>query len=202
MFVFWILRLVDIWTPGTAFPCTVGARVEECYHLYHIYTECGTVHLPHLPHLPHSPHSSRLPHLPHLPHLPNPTCPTCPHLPPLAPTCPTCPLPHLSHSRHWSHLPHLPHLRGASGASGASGTEDLIGPLSSRNLYIYIYICALAKPGSCSAGRISCKPNNGALPSTSVKKMMIIKVPIIAHCLVPVLIATMIIKVLVPVWIY
>ena len=27
MFVFWILRLVHIWTPRTAFPCTVGARV-------------------------------------------------------------------------------------------------------------------------------------------------------------------------------
>ena len=28
MLVFWILRLVDICTPGTAFPCTVGARVR------------------------------------------------------------------------------------------------------------------------------------------------------------------------------
>ena len=26
--VFWILSLVDICTPGTAFPCTVGARVR------------------------------------------------------------------------------------------------------------------------------------------------------------------------------
>ena len=39
MLVFWILRLVDICTPGTAFPCTVGARVRY-YHLYmhYIYT--------------------------------------------------------------------------------------------------------------------------------------------------------------------
>ena len=36
--VFWIL--VDICTPGTAFPCTVGARVREDHHLYmhYIYT--------------------------------------------------------------------------------------------------------------------------------------------------------------------
>ena len=40
IFVFWILRPVDIWTPGIVFPCTVGARVGEYYHLYmhHIYT--------------------------------------------------------------------------------------------------------------------------------------------------------------------
>ena len=38
MLVFWIL--VDICTPGTAFPCTVGARVRKYYHLYmhYIYT--------------------------------------------------------------------------------------------------------------------------------------------------------------------
>ena len=72
-----------------------------------------------------------------------------------------------------------------------------------HHIYIYIlHICALAKPGFCSAGRISCKPNNGALLSTSIQKMMIIKVLIIVHCLEPVLIATMITKVLVPVWIY
>ena len=36
--VFWILA--DICTPGTAFPCTVGARVRKYYHLYmhYIYT--------------------------------------------------------------------------------------------------------------------------------------------------------------------
>ena len=27
MVAFWIVRPVDIWTPGTVFPCTVGARV-------------------------------------------------------------------------------------------------------------------------------------------------------------------------------
>ena len=32
MLVVWIL--VDICTPGTAFPCTVGARVREYYHLH------------------------------------------------------------------------------------------------------------------------------------------------------------------------
>ena len=35
MLVFWILS--DICTPGTAFPCTVGARVREYYHLYMHY---------------------------------------------------------------------------------------------------------------------------------------------------------------------
>ena len=40
VFVFWILRLVDICTPGTTFPCTVGARVGQYYHLHmhYIYT--------------------------------------------------------------------------------------------------------------------------------------------------------------------
>ena len=32
---------------------------------------------------------------------------------------------------------------------------------------IYTHLCALAKPGFCSGGRISCKPKNGALLSTS-----------------------------------
>ena len=36
--------------------------------------------------------------------------------------------------------------------------------------HISIHICALAKPGFCSGGRISCKPNNGALPSTSMNE--------------------------------
>ena len=44
MLAFWILRLVDICTPGTAFPCTVGARVRQYYHLYmhYIYTHVCT----------------------------------------------------------------------------------------------------------------------------------------------------------------
>ena len=70
--------------------------------------------------------------------------------------------------------------------------------------YIYTYVhehTPLAKPGFCSGGRISCKPNTGALLSTSMNKMMIVKVLIIVHCLVPVLIATLIVNVLVPVWI-
>ena len=68
-------------------------------------------------------------------------------------------------------------------------------------IYIYIYIYTyvhehtlLAKPGFCSGGRISCKPNTGALLSTSINKMMIVKVLLIVHCLVPILIATMIVK--------
>ena len=39
--------------------------------------------------------------------------------------------------------------------------------------YIYTYLhehTPLAKPGFCSGGRISCKPNNGALLSTSISK--------------------------------
>ena len=67
---------------------------------------------------------------------------------------------------------------------------------------IYVHICALATPGFCSGGRISCKPKNGALLSTSTHKNDDGRSLIIVHCLVPVLIATMIIKVLVPVWIY
>ena len=45
MLVFWILRFVDICTPGTAFPCTVGATVRYYCHLYmhYIYT-CTYVH--------------------------------------------------------------------------------------------------------------------------------------------------------------
>ena len=66
---------------------------------------------------------------------------------------------------------------------------------------MYMHICALAKPGFCSGGRISCKPENGALLSTSTHKNDDSKSLIIVHCLVQVLIATMIIKVLVPVWI-
>ena len=104
VFVFWILRLVDTCTPGTVFPCTVGARNREYYQLH-------------------------------------------------------------MHS-------------------------------------IYIYICALAKPGFCSGGRISCKPKIGALLSTSTHKNDDSKRLIIVHCLVPVLIATMITKVLAPVWKY
>ena len=68
--------------------------------------------------------------------------------------------------------------------------------------YIYVHICALAKQGFCGGGRISCKPQNGALPSTSTHKNDDSKSLIIVQCLVPVLIATMITKVLVPVWIY
>ena len=76
IFSFWILRAVDIWTPGSEFPCTVGARVGYCYD------------------------------------------------------------------------PYMHHI------------------------YIYIYTCVhehtpLAKPGFCSGGRIFCKPNTGALLSTS-----------------------------------
>ena len=106
IFSFWILRPVDIWKPGSVFPCTVGARVEECYdpYMHHIYTHIHThVH---------------------------------------------------------EHAP-------------------------------------LAKPGFCSGGRISCKL------STSINKNDDSNSPIIiVHCLVPVLIATMIVSVLVPVWIY
>ena len=104
MLVFWIRRLVDIFTPGTAFPCAVGARVRQYYHLY-------------------------------------------------------------------TH-------------------------------YIYTHICALATPGFCRSGRISCKPKHGALLSTSTHKNDDRKSLIIVHCLVPVLIATMRIKVLVRLWIY
>ena len=68
-------------------------------------------------------------------------------------------------------------------------------------IYSYIHICALAKPGFCSGGRISCKPKNGALLSTSTHKDDDSKSLVIVHCLVPVLTATMITKVLVPVWI-
>ena len=75
-----------------------------------------------------------------------------------------------------------------------------------HHIYTHTYIVhehtPQAKPGFCSGGRTSCKPNNGALLSTSIYKMMIVKVPIIVHCLVPVPIATMIVKVLVQVWIY
>ena len=67
---------------------------------------------------------------------------------------------------------------------------------------IYVHICALAKPGFGSGGRISCKPRNGALLSTSTHKNDDSESLIIVHCLVPVLMATMITKVLVPVWIY
>ena len=68
--------------------------------------------------------------------------------------------------------------------------------------YICIHICALVTPGFCSGGRISCKPKNGALLSTSTHKNDDSKSLIVVHCLVPVLIATMMTKVLVPVWIY
>ena len=64
--------------------------------------------------------------------------------------------------------------------------------------YIYIYTCALAKPGFCSGGRISCKPKNGALLSTSAHQNDTRRRLSIVHCLVPVPIATMITKVLVP----
>ena len=104
MLVFWILRFVDICTPGTAFPCTVGARV-----LPSIYA---------------------------------------------------------------------------------------------RYIYIYTHICALAKPSFCSGGRISRKPKKGALLSTRSHSNHDSKSLITVHCLVPVLIATMITKVLVTVWIY
>ena len=69
-------------------------------------------------------------------------------------------------------------------------------------VHVYIHIWALAKPGFCSGGRISWKPKNGALLSTSTHKNDDGKSLMIVHCLVPVLMATMIIKVLVPVWIY
>ena len=68
--------------------------------------------------------------------------------------------------------------------------------------YIDIHICALAKPGFCSGRRISCKPKNGALFSTSTHKNDDNRSLVIVHCLVPVLIATMMTKILVPVWIY
>ena len=59
---------------------------------------------------------------------------------------------------------------------------------------------ALAKPSFCSGGRISCKPKNGALLSTSTHKNDDSKSLVVVHCLVPVLIiATMNAKVLVPV---
>ena len=40
-------------------------------------------------------------------------------------------------------------------------------------IYIYKYVhehTPLAKPSFCSGGRISCKPNNGALRSTSINR--------------------------------
>ena len=76
---------------------------------------------------------------------------------------------------------------------------------------IYIYIdtyvhehTPLAKPGFCSGGRISCKPNTVLVHCLVpvLMKMMMVKVIIIVHCLAPVLIATMIVNVLVLVWIY
>ena len=44
IFGFWIFRPVDIWTAVTVFPCTLGARVGQCHHLYmhHIYTYIHT----------------------------------------------------------------------------------------------------------------------------------------------------------------
>ena len=44
MFGFWILRPEDISTPGTVFPCTVGARVEHYHYLqmHHIYIQIHT----------------------------------------------------------------------------------------------------------------------------------------------------------------
>ena len=74
-----------------------------------------------------------------------------------------------------------------------------------QHIYTYTYVhehTLLAKPGVCSGGKISCKPNTGALLSTSINKMMKVKVLIIVHCLVPLLIAAMIVNVLVLVWIY
>ena len=42
--VFWILRPVDIWTPGTVFPCT--ARVGKYYHVcIYIYAPCIYTHV-------------------------------------------------------------------------------------------------------------------------------------------------------------
>ena len=69
--------------------------------------------------------------------------------------------------------------------------------------FMYMHICALAKPGFCSGERISCKTKNGALLSTGTHKHKHDDSTslIIVHCLVPVLVATMIMKVLVPVWI-
>ena len=69
-------------------------------------------------------------------------------------------------------------------------------------IYVYIHICALAKPSLCRGGRISCKPKKDALLSSSTHKNYDSKSLIIVHCLVPVLIAAVIMKVLVPVWIY
>ena len=63
---------------------------------------------------------------------------------------------------------------------------------------MYTYVHCLNQAFS-SGGRISCKPKNGALLSTSAHKDDDSKSLIIVHCLVPVLIATMITKVLVPV---
>ena len=64
---------------------------------------------------------------------------------------------------------------------GISGHQELyfrvpqVPGLDSTTIYIctisiYIHICALAKPGFCSGGRISCKPKNGALLSTSLSR--------------------------------
>ena len=71
--------------------------------------------------------------------------------------------------------------------------------ISAPNIYIYTYVhehTPLAKPGLCSGGRISCKPNTDALLSTIINKMMTVKVLIIVHCLVPVLIAIILVHVL------
>ena len=66
-------------------------------------------------------------------------------------------------------------------------------------IYTYIHICALAKSSFCSGGKISCKPSNRAVLITSINKNdHIVKVLIIVHRLVPILKATMIMKVLVP----
>ena len=69
-------------------------------------------------------------------------------------------------------------------------------------IYLYVHIGALAQPGFCSGGRISGRPKNGAPLSTSTHKNDDGKSLVIVHCLVPVLTATMITKVLLPVWIH
>ena len=46
-----------------------------------------------------------------------------------------------------------------------------------KYIYIYTYVhehTPLTKPGFCSGGRISCKPNTGALLSTSIDKKIVI----------------------------
>ena len=72
--------------------------------------------------------------------------------------------------------------------------------------HMYIHMCMnthhwLNQACAVAEGYLANRIMVHCLLSTNIKKMMIVKILIIVHCLVPVLIATMRVKVLVPVWI-